>query len=386
MRTGLLLTIAWVVLLSSCDLQQVKDFGLTGSTNVVIVPAIHLVSDSKDDFPNLSATVYLSSETPFAKIEGSTNSGRWWQEQSHFLLNGTTTVMARAVRDNYYDSDTSELNVLFYKDALHFDSIIGSQGNNPGQFNQPIKSVVAWGRLYVLDTGIAKVQVFDTNGTFITNWGNLGVGAGSMKNPYAIAAYEGNLYIAEVGNNRISVFTTNGVFVKTWGSYGTNSNSLNSPTGISVSKGKVYVCDSANNRVQIFNTNGGYLNTITTTSPFGVAVAENKIYIAEHQNHRILVADEATLKTLYAFGGQGTGNGQLWYPVNISEDKGRLFVADYYNHRVEVFNLDGRYITQFGGSGSNPGQMNYPISATAVDGKIYVTDYQNYRVQVFSVK
>ena len=56
--------------------------------------------------------------------------------------------------------------------------------------------------------------------------------------------------------------------------------------------------------------------------------------------------------------------------------------ADYYHHRIVVFDLDGQYVGKFGTRGSNRGQLNYPYSLSSdAHGFILVTDY-NHRVSV----
>jgi DNA-binding beta-propeller fold protein YncE len=74
---------------------------------------------------------------------------------------------------------------------------------------------------------------------------------------------------------------------------------------------------------------------------------------------------------------------------------GRIHVADTGNNRVVVFDREGRYLFQFGEFGVGkplpgitstwkPGQLNYPTDV-AVDsaGRIYVADFRNDQVQVF---
>ena len=60
-------------------------------------------------------------------------------------------------------------------------------------------------------------------------------------------------------------------------------------------------------------------------------------------------------------------------------------VCDALNHRVQVFELNGKFITKFGAQGSGIGKFNGPVFAAAVlsDGRIVVTDYNNHRVQIF---
>lgn len=60
-----------------------------------------------------------------------------------------------------------------------------------------------------------------------------------------------------------------------------------------------------------------------------------------------------------------------------------LVVSDRYNHRMQLFDLDGNFVRLFGGPGKENGKFNNPWGV-AIDalGMIYVCDKDNHRVQV----
>ncbi|HYZ95660.1 MAG TPA: 6-bladed beta-propeller [Nitrososphaeraceae archaeon] len=52
------------------------------------------------------------------------------------------------------------------------------------------------------------IQVFDTEGNFITQFGKYGMGNGEFHKPeHVIVDKEGNVYVVDRGNRRIQVFT-----------------------------------------------------------------------------------------------------------------------------------------------------------------------------------
>ena len=52
------------------------------------------------------------------------------------------------------------------------------------------------------------IQVFDTEGNFITQFGKYGMGNGEFRKPeHVIVDKEGNVYVVDRGNRRIQVFT-----------------------------------------------------------------------------------------------------------------------------------------------------------------------------------
>ncbi len=65
--------------------------------------------------------------------------------------------------------------------------------------------------------------------------------------------------------------------------------------------------------------------------------------------------------------------------------KGEIYVSDGYgNARVHKFTPDGKLIASWGEPGTDPGQFNIVHNiATDADGWVYVADRENHRVQVF---
>jgi DNA-binding beta-propeller fold protein YncE len=65
--------------------------------------------------------------------------------------------------------------------------------------------------------------------------------------------------------------------------------------------------------------------------------------------------------------------------------KGEIYVSDGYgNARVHKFTPDGKLMTSWGEPGTDPGQFNIVHNiATDAEGFVYVADRENHRVQVF---
>lgn len=64
--------------------------------------------------------------------------------------------------------------------------------------------------------------------------------------------------------------------------------------------------------------------------------------------------------------------------------EGRVFVADFYNDRVQVFDPDGTFLTAFGELGDGSGEFGHAMALdVAADGTVYVADFPNDRVQIW---
>jgi uncharacterized protein (TIGR03663 family) len=100
------------------------------------------------------------------------------------------------------------------------------------------------------------------------------------------------------------------------------------------------------------------------------------------------VYDKATrqLTAAQVIGGQrGNQPGQLADPKNLAlAPDGSLYVVDTFNHRIQKFDRDGKFVLAWGSEGSEDGQFKEPWGvAVAPSGDVYVADTWNHRIQRF---
>jgi DNA-binding beta-propeller fold protein YncE len=124
---------------------------------------------------------------------------------------------------------------------------------------------------------------------------------------------------------------------------------------------------------------------------------DGSVYVADTGNHRIQVF-ETSGAFITKFGAFGTGDGQFEFPDSIAVDAGtgHVFVADTFNNRIQEFDENGSFITSFGTKGSGDGQFNHPqgvaynLTFNRNNGHpvyiLYVADTDNNRIQVLSLE
>ena len=118
--------------------------------------------------------------------------------------------------------------------------------------------------------------------------------------------------------------------------------------------------------------------------PYCVTVDHNtgNIYVADFSNQCVKVFDN-TAKYLYKFG-DGKGEGKMTNPIGLLIRDNKVFVS--HNHCILVYQLDGKFVSIIGSGGSGKLQFNCPwgISTDESNNDIYICDRNNNRVQVIS--
>ena len=74
--------------------------------------------------------------------------------------------------------------------------------------------------------------------------------------------------------------------------------------------------------------------------------------------------------------------------TNIAvDDIGDVYVADFYNDRIQKFTANGDFLDAFGETGDGDGEFNFVMAvAIAEDGAVYVVDFGNNRIQKWRPK
>jgi len=210
--------------------------------------------------------------------------------------------------------------------------------------------------------------------------------------PYGIAVSPaGRVFVADTVARRVFAFDPETRTVSFIGD--TGNGRLVKPVGIAVDPdGLVFVSDATLKRVFGYVGDTGQLILAIGQegefeSPAGLAVdrARRRLYVADTPRHRIRCYSTLDGSLVATIGERGSQPGAFNYPTNVFVDRrGRLYVTDTLNFRLQIFDENGEILGVFGTQGDVPGTLNRP-KGVGVDseGHVYIADTSFNNVQVF---
>lgn len=134
---------------------------------------------------------------------------------------------------------------------------LAGQWNANGALNYPsISAEDASGNIYVANNNADNVVKFNPATNSVATWGQTGSGNGQFSGPNDVKMdANGNVYVVDMGNNRVEVFDANGNYQTQFGNVA-GTQGLNGPTGMAIdSNGNAYVVDNGNNRIVKYTLN-----------------------------------------------------------------------------------------------------------------------------------
>jgi sugar lactone lactonase YvrE len=239
--------------------------------------------------------------------------------------------------------------------------------------------------LGLLGAAVVTGQAPTSTYTRIVGWAPPPDGSNWGQVPGMTIDASGRLFVFRRAEPPVVELDADGTVLKTWG-----ADTFAWPHGIRVDRtGYLWITDGRDRdgrgqQVFKYSRDGQLLMTLGTkgvagegpatfNGPCDVAVAENgDIFVADgHWNGRIVkFAKDGTF--IKAWGRKGSGPGEFDVPHTLVIDKrGRLLVGDRSNKRVQIFDLDGRYLTEWTHLGSPSGMFIAP------DDTLYVVDYND---------
>lgn len=178
---------------------------------------------------------------------------------------------------------------------------------------------------------------------------------------------------------------------------GSSPGSLFEPVGVAVSDdGTLYVSDATARAVYAFDSALRFETAYGGEAVFGrptaiaLTAAGDRIAVCDTERHAVDVLDTETGETVFSLGGNPNSarDGEFNFPVAVAWDgDGYLYVSDYLNFRIQVFDPAGDLDLIFGAAGDRPGDLNRPrgLAADARNGVLYEVDGAFQLVQMFNL-
>lgn len=204
---------------------------------------------------------------------------------------------------------------------------------------------------------------------------------------------KGRVYVTDSKLAAVLVFDFNARKVELLGGEGAIG-LFSQPSGIAIdSDGTVYVADSYKRKIMLFGSDGrssGALDLSEKLKSIGLIAIdkqlkrivvpdpqESKVYVVDFKGNIIISLPDSESP----LGGFKRPNAAAVAP------NGEIVVADSYNARVVLFSIGGKYLSEFGVRGENLGQFDL-IQGIAVDsgGHIYISDARTNRFTIMNRK
>jgi DNA-binding beta-propeller fold protein YncE len=241
--------------------------------------------------------------------------------------------------------------------------------------------------VFAFHRGPHPIMEFDKGGNLVRSWGD-----GVFVRPHALKFdAEGNMWGADDQGHIVFKMDAQGRVRMVLGrknTKGETKDTFNRPTDLAFApNGDVYITDGyGNSRVVKYTRDGQYITEWGKKGtaegefnlPHAVAVdKQGRVYIGDRENHRMQIFD-ANGKFIT----QWKHVGSPWCIV-ITPDES-LFMCDGYNNRILKLNLKGEVLGVLSGPGKLPGLLDYAHHmAIGPSGTIYVAEIKNWRVQKF---
>lgn len=244
------------------------------------------------------------------------------------------------------------------------------------------------GDLIVSSFESGEVVILDKGGALVTR---IGAETG-LVTPYGVALdAAGRIYVGEVRTGFLKVFSPGGILA--------DEIDLSRMMGRTVSPGRitlgmddrVYVADLTGNEILVLTSRGDFLRSVGKFDYLQKAGPANggRVVGVSAQGKAVHIFDDnGTL--LRSFGEHGDNSDRnMSFPTGFAIDaKGRLWIADPFQHRLKVFSLDGEFLFNVGQmeETTESGGFFFPVDLCFGEkGELFVLEKGAERIQVFQV-
>ncbi len=180
----------------------------------------------------------------------------------------------------------------------------------------------------------------------------------------------GNLWISDAGGNQLIQMDSSFNLVKF-------VSDLDRPMHIQSFDNQIYIAEYGADRISVWNQSEKKIIpcSLPFDAPSGVDVHKNKVYVADFYNHRIVSFDSLTAQKI---GKQGKGNAEFNYPTDLQINEQKIYVADTYNNRIQILDLNGNHLKSIADSL----EINALTGLFVSTDYVYACDFENSRVLI----
>lgn len=240
-------------------------------------------------------------------------------------------------------------------------------------FSKPYGITAQGSKFYVSDTIAGTVSVIDLRQRNFS-WLKGNFGPGKLLKPINLTTDEGgNLYVADTKLKKIVVYDVEGNFKQTYG-----SDYDMKPVDVAVDDRRLYVLDISRHKILVFNKKSGKLieafghdsenPTERLSLPTNMSLTEQGLFYVANAGSGSIVKLDRDGHVLGTFGQMGDGLGQFGRPKGVATDsKKRFYAVDVSHQNVQLFDNQDRLLMFFGDPGLPVGSLNVPAGIDVTD-------------------
>ena len=338
-------------------------------------------------------------------------------------------IVGRVVRYHKAKGTLDETPVNF---ALERDRMKAGQFKFPGKIHADEEN----NHLFISDSNHNRIVISTLDGQLIDviGSGRIGNKDGSyaeaqFDHPQGMTLVGETLYVADTENHLIRTVDLKSKTVKTLAGTGEQdrrrtpggkllTTPLNSPWDLEVEGGTLYIAmagphqlwshELGSNEIQAYAGSGredildGPLKFSALAQPSGISSDGEFLYVADSEGSSIRAVpvdpdgkvetivgthDLPNGRCLFEFGdtdGKGA-DARLQHPLGVIHHKGKIYVADAYNHKIKVIDVEAREVKSWIGDGIsgtrlNPARLHEPAGLAIAGGKLFIADTNNHRI------
>lgn len=271
--------------------------------------------------------------------------------------------------------------------------LVGKDEMEPALIAPTNVAIAPDGALFVVDQRLDGIVIIDPARKRFELF--RGEGPGTLSQPVGVAiGPDGTIYVSDGPARAVYAYDATLRFRSSYG----GPKAFTKPTSLAVSADgrRLAVCDTQADHVYILSTaDGAVLKRLGAEGggdrpgdfkkPYAAAFdEEGYLYVSDYLNFRIQVFDPGGNFDM-TWGKAGNRSGDLNRPRGLNADskRGIVYEVDGAFQLVQMFNPDGDLLMWFGGPGPGPAQFSLPAGIDRRGDVIAVADTLNRRIQVF---